>query len=135
MNYSLEQITTVADCDALLSAATLDRRRLDGKRIAQLEQYDLLNSSAGIDATLAGVTALVTAYQSIYDAMTDGPTKSNFKLKLQQQQVKQTQLQNRRDKYGILALLQKEFAITCIDQQIVESDACVLAVTDRKKAL
>ena len=135
MNYSIEQIITLADCNALLDAATLNKRRLQGKKVHEEDQYTLLNSSAGIDVALASIAAIITAYQSVYDAMQEGPAKRNYLLKIQQQQVKQTQLQTRRERYGVQALLEKEFAMTCLDEQIVESDAYIQALTDRKGKL
>ena len=135
MDYSLNQITTASDCDALLTAAEADRFNLDLDRKNEEKKYRLVLSTSGVEAALASANAELASVQSVIASEPDSPFKEDMKKRVPILQVKINNLTTRSERYGKIALLQKEYAMSCFDKQIAENDAYVQAVTDRKKNL
>ena len=136
MSYSINELTTVADCDALLQIAAMDRKDLDYKRIQQERQYETVTTgTAGIEAELAGVDAEIHGTENALTDMPEGPIKKTYQSKLVKLNHKKFLLNERRERYGTLALLQKEFALATIDKQLVEITDYVDAITTRKGEL
>ncbi|MEO6669173.1 MAG: hypothetical protein ABIN36_06835 [Ferruginibacter sp.] len=133
MNYSLAAITTVADCDAILDMAILEQDELSFRKTLQDRQYRLVTSgTSGVDAELTGVISQKTALEAAAANLPEGPAKQDLTDKIADLQHKQFQLEKRRRRYGIPALLQKEYDITAIEKQIAEHVSYMDAVTQRK---
>lgn len=133
MEYSLEQILTKEDCDMLLEAAAIARQDLDLQKLQQEKQYrSVTTGTTGIDAALMAVVAELSALETVVATLPDGPTKSEMTTRVMVLGVKKRQLEERREKYGIIALLQKEYAITNIDREIIENTDYINAITTRK---
>ena len=136
MNYSLNQVTTVADCDALLNNANLERKDLNLRKLQQEKQYlSVSTGTTGIDAELMGLTAEIAAMETTIQNLPEGPIKVDWQRKLIIKNGKKTSMEIRRDKYGVIALVEKEFAIASIDKELEEMDAYVEALNQRKREL
>ena len=136
MEYSLAQVSTAQDCDLLISIAQLEQDDLNYKKTQQDRQHQAVTTSASsVEADLVGVTAQVTGYQTAIAAMADGPAKNKLLDKLESLEHQQYLLRKRSQRYGILALLQAEYAISCIEKQLLETTAYIDAVTARKAEL
>ena len=137
MEYSVEQITTVADCDALLTIAAKERRDLDYKKNQENHSYEnVTNGSAGVEADLAANISKLTGNQAIIPTLPEG---SETRKKLEMENAKYTYkiavLTARREKYGALGLIQKQYSLFSIDKEIAENDALVIAINKRKSEL
>ncbi len=133
MEYSLSQITTREDCDVLLDAAIAEKRNLEIKNLQLDKQYaEVTTGSAGIDATLLATSSELTALESVVATLPEGETKETMQTRIMSLTLKKRQLTTRRENYGIIALLQKEYAMTCIDKEIIENDAYREALERRK---
>lgn len=133
MTYSLNQISTAADCDALIDAANMERDDLGFRKLQQERQYkSVTTGSSGIDAALISVVSEITGLESVVNNLPAGPTKDQFESKLVKLRHKKFLLDERRDKYGALALVQKEYAIACIEKELAETDSYIVAVKQRK---
>lgn len=136
MDYSLTQVSTAHDCDMLLDIAQLEQDDLNFKKTQQERQHRTVTTSASsVEADLVGVNAQVSGYESAIAGMTDGTAKDELLDKLENLHHKQYLLQKRSQRYGILALLQMEYSISCIEKQLLETTAYIDAVTARKGAL
>jgi hypothetical protein len=136
MNYSLTAITTVADCDAIIDMASLEQEELTFQKTLQERQYRLVTSgSTGVDAELTGIVSEITALETAEANLPEGPAKQSLTDKLADLRHKKFQLEKRRRRYGIPALLQKEYDITAIEKQIAEHVSYMAAVTQRKGEL
>lgn len=136
MEYSITALATIADCDALLAIANLEQEDLDFKKRQQERQYrDVTTGSTGVDAELSGVVSEITGLETAVAGMPDGPAKQILNDKLVDLQHKKYQLEKRRRRYGTLALLQKENAISSIEKQMAEKTVYIDAVTQRKSQL
>ena len=136
MNYSVLLLTTKPDCQALIDIAITDKGSLAYRRqgLERQSQSATLNA-AEIEAELTAVTAEVISLQSILNGLPDGPTKDVILLRFKKADVKKTLLEQRKEKYGVLSLLQRENDMACIDQDIIEIDAYITALTNRMNAL
>ena len=137
MGYSVDQISSIADCDVLLEAAAMDRRDLDYKKLQQNHSYEnVSNGSAGVEAELSSVQAQITSNETVIATLPEGNVT---RKKLEDENVKLNYkkfiLGGRKEKYGAIALLQKENVLFGIDRAIAENDSFVTAVSDRKGKL
>ena len=136
MNYSVSLLTTRPDCQALIDIANSDKKGLLYRRAGlEIQSDSATSNSTEIDAELSAVTAEIASLQAIINGLPDGPTRDILILRYKKADVKKALLESRKDKYGVLSLLQKENDIACIDKDIIEIDAYVTALTDRMNAL
>lgn len=137
MGYSVDQISSIADCDVLLEAAAMDRRDLDYKKLQQNHSYEnVSNGSAGVEAELSAVQAQITSNETVIATLPEG---NIVRKKLDDENVKLNYkkfiLGGRKERYGAIALLQKETILSGIERAIAENDAFVAAITERKGKL
>ena len=136
MNYSVSLLTTRPDCQALIDIANSDKKGLLYRRAGlEIQSDSATSNSTEIDAELSAVTAEIASLQAIINGLPDGPTRDILILRYKKADVKKALLESRKDKYGVLSLLQKENDIACIDKDIIEIDAYITALTDRMNAL
>ena len=134
--YSLNKITTVADCDVLLTWAEKEKSDLTFKQLS-VERITVNYSSASveIDAILQGVIAEIDATQTVIDALPEGPTKEDLVKKLTRLEYKKFLLENRKESYGSVALLEKELYLDRINRELDGVETFIVDVTARKAAL
>ncbi len=133
MNYSVNKITTLADCDALINLANGERKDLEFKKLQQERAYESVASgSEGVDGEIAAVSSEITGVEMAIANMTDGPIKKEFESRLVKLRHKLYLLEERRERYGVLALVEKEYEINSIEQQLAENVAYLAALTNRK---
>ncbi len=134
--YSLNKITTVADCDVLLTWAEKEKSDLTFKQLS-VERITVNYSSASveIDAILQGVIAEIDATQTVIDALPEGPTKEDLVKKLTRLEYKKFLLENRKESYGSVALLEKELDLDRINRELDGVETFIVDVTARKAAL
>ena len=136
MNYTVSLLTTIADCQALINIANAEKDTLSYRKtgLERMSQSATL-TSAEIEAELTSVAAEIAALQTVIASLPDGPTKEDAIRKFKKADYKKTLLEQRKGKYGVLSLLEKEYDIACIEHDIEEADAFITAVTDRMNAL
>lgn len=134
--YSLNKITTVADCDVLLTWAEKEKSDLTFKQLS-VERITVNYSSTSIeiDAILQGVIAEIDATQTVLSALPEGPTKEDLEKKKTRLEYKKFLLENRKESYGSVALLEKELDLERINKELDEVDAFITNVTTRKNML
>ena len=136
MNYSISNLTLVADCNSLLAWAAREKADLNYKKITiERVSQKYAETSVGLDAEIQGVIAEIAANDTIIAALPEGPTKEEALDKKVRLEYKKFVLENRKENYGTVALLQKESELGRIDQEIAEVDAFVVAVEARVLAL
>lgn len=136
MNYSISSLTQVADCNALVAWAVKEKADLTYKRITneRLSQK-YAETSVGLDAEIQGVIAEIAATETIIAALPEGPSKEVQLDKKTTLEYRKFVLENRKENYGTVALLQKESELGRIEQEITEVDAFVAAVEEKKTTL
>jgi hypothetical protein len=136
MEYSVQTLMQVADCDMLLSLAAKEKADLTFK---QLSEERLMNryatTSQEIAAALQGVIAEIAATETIISVLPDGPAKEDAIDKKTRLEYKKFVLETRRENYGNVALLEKEMELARVQRELDEVDVFVRAVDDRRNVL
>ncbi|HOZ76283.1 MAG TPA: hypothetical protein PLS51_13155 [Flavobacterium sp.] len=136
MNYSVINLTQVADCNVLLTWAAKEKADLEFKKLSdQRLTTRYAETSLELDAILQGVLAEIAATDTIIAVLPDGPSKDDAINKKTRLEYKKFLLETRKESYGTVALLEKEMDLGRIYQEIAEVDAFVAAVEARKAEL
>ena len=133
MNYSVNNLSTAADCDALLSWAAKEKADLNFKMLSDerlTSKY--AETSQEIDAVLQGVLAELSATETVISVLHDGPTREDAINKKTRLEYKKFLLENRREGYGTVALLEKEMDLARVNREIEEVDAFIEAIERRR---
>lgn len=136
MNYSLSNITQIADCDVLLNWAQKEKTELAFKKLSEERLVNrFTETSVEVDAVLQGVNAEILAVDTIIGLLPEGATKEDEVKKKVKLEYKKFLLTNRKESYGVVALLQKQLDLERINQELSETDAFIAAVQAHKETL
>jgi len=136
MNYSVQNLTQVADCDVLLSWAQKEKADLTFRKLSVERLTDrYAETSVEVATQLQGVIAELAAVDSYIVILPDGPIKDEAVDKKTRLEYKKFLLEGRVESYGVVALLEKQMDLGRVEQEIAEVDAFVAAVEARKAAL
>ena len=134
--YSVTNLTTIADCDVLLTMANKEKADLAFKKLSEerlVTNYSI--TSVEIDAVLQGVIAEIAAVDSILAVLPNGPTKDSEENRKVRLEYKKFLLENRKESYGAVALLEKELDLERVNKQLDEVNLFIDAVTAHKATL
>jgi hypothetical protein len=134
--YSVTNLTTIADCDVLLTMANKEKADLAFKKLSEerlVTNYS--TTSVEIDAVLQGVIAEIAAVDSILAVLPNGPTKDSEEKRKVRLEYKKFLLENRKESYGAVALLEKEIDLERVNKQLDEVNLFIDAVTAHKATL
>jgi hypothetical protein len=136
MSYSVSKITTVADCDLLLAWAVKEKADLNYKKLSEERlTNNYSETSIEIDAELQSVISEIAATETIIATLPDGNSKEDAVKKKVRLEYRKFLLENRKESYGVVALLEKELDLTNVTQSLAEIDAFTAAITARKAEL
>ncbi|WP_281297427.1 hypothetical protein [Flavobacterium limnophilum] len=136
MSYSIDKITTVADCDLLLAWAAKEKADLNFKKLSEERlTNNYSNASIEIDAELQSVLTEIAATETIIATLPAGNSKEDAVKKKVRLEYKKFLLENRKESYGVVALLEKELDLTKVTLELAEIDAFTDAITTRKGVL
>lgn len=136
MAYSLNKITTVADADLLLTYAEREKADLVFKKLSEERlTTNYSNNSITIEAELQAVTTEIAASTTIIAALPAGPSKENEIKKKTKLEYRKFLLENRKESYGVVALLEKELDLARVTDELTEVNTFITQVTARKAAL
>ena len=134
--YSVTNLTTIADCDVLLTMANKEKADLAFKKLSEerlVTNYS--TTSVEIDAVLQGVIAEIAAVDSILAVLPNGPTKDSEEKRKVRLEYKKFLLENRKESYGAVALLEKELELERVNKQLDEVNVFIDAITAHKATL
>ena len=134
--YTVSNLTTIADCDVLLNMANKEKADLAFKKLSEerlVTNYS--TTSVEIDAVLQGVIAEIAAVDSILAVLPNGPTKDSEEKRKVRLEYKKFLLENRKESYGAVALLEKELDLERVNKQLDEVNLFIDAVTAHKATL
>jgi len=136
MNYSVNNLTQVTDCNVLLTWAAKEKADLDFKKLSD-ERLTVryTETSQELDAILQGVLAELTATETIIAILPEGQSKDDAINKKTRLEYKKFLLETRKESYGTVALLEKEMELARVIQEIAEVDAFIAAVSAQKMRL
>ena len=134
--YTVSNLTTIADCDVLLTMANKEKADLAFKKLSEerlVTNYS--TTSVEIDAVLQGVLAEISAVDTIIATLPEGSTKENEEKRKVRLEYKQFLLENRKESYGAVALLEKELDLERVNKQLEEVNLFIDAVTAHRATL
>ena len=136
MNYSVNTLTQVADCNVLLALATKEKADLTFKKLSDERMTArFTETSIELDAALQGVIAEIAATETIINVLPDGPSKEDAMDKKTRLEYKKFVLETRKESYGSVALLEKEMDLARVNQEINEVDAFIAVIEAKKQEL
>ena len=134
--YSVTNLTTIADCDVLLTMANKEKADLAFKKLSEerlVTNYS--TTSVEIAAVLQGVITEIAAVDTILAVLPEGSTKEAEEKRKVHLEYKKFLLENRKESYGAVALLEKELDLQRVVKQLDEIDIFIDAVTAHKATL
>ena len=134
--YTVSNLTTIADCDVLLTMANKEQGDLVFKKLSEerlVTNYS--TTSVEINAVLQGVLAEISAVDTIIATLPEGATKENEEKRKVRLEYKKFLLENRKESYGAVALLEKELDLERVNKQLEEVNLFIDAVTAHKATL
>lgn len=136
MIYSVQLLKTVADCDSLINMATQDANDLGVKKYVQERKLSNSGSSStSIVADIAAATAEISVLQTLVAGMPEGDIRKGYESKLTKATYKLFTLNERRDTFGELAILQQQYELGQLEKDIVEANLFLAAINARKAEL
>lgn len=136
MSYSISGLTTVVDCDVLLTWAGKEKADLEFKKLSEerlTTRY--ATTSVEVDAILQGVLVELSAVDTIIGVLPDGPTKEDEIKKKVKLEYRKFLLENRKESYGAVALLEKQMDLARVVKELEEVNAFITIITDHKATL
>ncbi len=136
MNYSWNVVATLADCDAILTLVSREQADLQfAKAATEREITHYAENSVEVDAELQKVNAELAAYTTIVANLPAGENKEANITKLKRLEVRQRVLADRKNDYGVVALLDKQLSLGRIEKELVEVDAFIASLQAHKATL
>lgn len=134
--YSVSNITTIADCDVLLGMAQKERSDLAFKKLSEerlVTNYS--NTAVEIDAILQGVIAEIAAVDTVLAILPEGSTRDAEEKRKVRLEYRKFLLENRKESYGAVALLEKQLDLQRVIKQLDEVDLFIDQITAHKATL
>jgi hypothetical protein len=136
MTYSVNLISTQADCDLLLSLAAKEKSDLEFQKLSQERQRKSYAETAGeVAAELQTVDAELTAITTVVAALPDGEVKDDSITRQKRLELRKRLLDDKKDNYGVMAVLEKELGIDRLDKELAATQDFIVAIQARKAAL
>ena len=136
MSYSISKITSVADCDLLLAWAAKEKADLNFKKLSEERLTNNYSAaSIEIDAELQAVIAEIASTETVIATLPAGNSKEEAIKKKVKLEYKKFLLENRKESYGVVALLEKELDLSTVTLELNEIDSFTAAIATRKAEL
>jgi hypothetical protein len=136
MNYSINSLNTVADCDVSLDFANAERSALDLKlRNLSSLLVTYSETSVNVESEIQALTAEIAAIDSYIDLLPDTKQKNLTITKRKKSDARLSALLDKKGNYGLIALLNKQLDYNQIEVQITQVDDFITQVEARKATL
>lgn len=136
MSYSISNITQVADCNVLLARAEKEKASLLYKKLTvERVTTKYAETSIEVEAELQGVIVEISAVETIINVLPEGQTKEDEMKKKVKLEYKKFLLENRKESYGAVALLERELDLARVEQELAEVENFITIVTNHSATL
>jgi hypothetical protein len=120
----------------LLTWARKEKAELVFKKLSEERMVTRFSeTSVEVEAILQGVNAEISAATTIIGLLRDGPTKTEEEKKKVKLEYRKLLLENRKESYGAVALLEKELDLERVERELEEVDSFIAAVTAHQATL
>ena len=136
MSYSISNITEVADCNVLLAWATKEKANLVFKKLSiERVTTKYAETSVEVEQELQSVLVEIQAVDTIIGVLPDGPTKEAEQDRKVKLEYKKFLLENRKESYGAVALLEREVVLARVNKEIIEVEDFITVITNHAATL
>ncbi|MFP5041362.1 hypothetical protein [Parasediminibacterium sp. JCM 36343] len=136
MAYSLDKITTKADCDVVIAAVQKEKDNLTFTQTSLTHQKDNNSGNAtDVDTELTAVSTELTGLTTIVGTLGAGKVKDGYLKKQAALTLRQLILNGKKASYGSSALVQTEFQLAQVALQITEAASLITSLQTKKAAL
>ncbi|RAK68324.1 hypothetical protein [Hymenobacter edaphi] len=136
MAYSVNQLSSRAQCDAVLALIAEERANLDlQQRILDKRRGNLSDDVTDLGAELTVKQAELTSLTTLLGTLPDGDTKADYERRKRALSRRITELQDRQLEFNPVSLIDREFDVARLNASLAEADALEAAVLARKAAL
>ncbi|NJL13363.1 MAG: hypothetical protein HC913_10415 [Microscillaceae bacterium] len=136
MEYSFNQLTTVADCDALLALAGKEKADLEFKQLSLRRSRDsYLERSTQLNSDIQVGESELAALNTVIAGLPEGEIKEDNENRRTRLQFRLFTLNESLEKYGSVALLEKEMEMGLVEKQLEELQLFITALENRKASL
>ena len=135
MAFSVNLLTTIAQCDGLLATKQRERTGLVNRLHNIQFQLDNWDDATSAATELTATQALIAGLTPVVTALPEGDDKRRNQNQLNRYQTRANNLTGKVENYGVLALLEKELDRDTLTGDIATLDTFVAAVTARRAAL
>lgn len=136
MGFTTDLISTADDCDLLLSLAAKEKGDLDFRKLSLERQRSAYAENAvEVEAELQAATAELAALATIIASLPDGAVKDENVTRQKRLELKHFLLKQKKEDYGSVALLVKEFGQARLDKELLAVQEFTIAVQARKAEL
>jgi HD superfamily phosphodiesterase len=136
MDYSIDQLTTVEECDAVLEILASDKEVAESKLTIQrisIERHEAASQESFSE--LETVEPLQVALQNMVDTMPEGAIKDRYLKDLDRLAVRKRILSERVEQYSKEDLLLKQLEYNRMENDLPLYDALVQQVQNKKATL
>ena len=136
MDYSVNRLTSAADCDAVIARSNKEKANLDFEKLSIQRDYDFaIARSTELNADIQVATQEIAVYDQVIAGLPEGDAKDENIVKRRRADNRLFNYNELLQKYGSVALLEMEMKMNLIDKQLAELLVLVQAVEARKAAL
>jgi hypothetical protein len=135
MAFSVNLLTTPAECDALLATKQRERTGLVNRLNNLQFQLDNWDDATSATTELTATQALIAGLTPVVAALADGDDKRRNQNMLNRYETRANNLTSKVENYGTTALLEKELDRDTLTGDIATLDTFVAAVTASRNKL
>ncbi|TGE21724.1 hypothetical protein E5K00_15745 [Hymenobacter aquaticus] len=136
MAYSVNKLTTPAQCDAVLALIAEERENLDlQQRILDKRRGNLSDDVTEVDAELTAKQTELASLTTLINGLADGDTKTDYERRRRTLSRRITELQDRQLEFNPVALIDREFDVARLTKSLAEADTLEAEVKARKAVL
>lgn len=137
MSYTLDMLSTKADCTALITMAETEKRTLNFRKEAEiLQTQNATQTTQGIIEDLASVNQELDSIVPFFGTLTPGSKLyAETEAKIKRLEFKKYLLDKRQVNYGPIKLVDRQYDLECIEQNIAATDTYIAALMARRDEL
>ena len=136
MYNSISALVTVIDCDKVILSAQKEKSSLELRKANLIErQENFAEASVKVEAELAEVNAQLTAVIASLVTIPEGPFRESQITDKLGYELQIRKLNERKEKIGAIAIVEKENQIKRLDQEIVEMTTFISEVETHKATI
>ena len=136
MSYTVASLTVAADCDLTLAMANKQKSDLMYRKISlERQQKRYAENAIEVESELQTANAEAAALDSVIASLPDGDIKDDNITRKKRLELKQFLLTEKKENYGGVALLDKEYDLARVNKELEETEAFIAAIIARKAVL